>query len=242
MSKVYFISDAHLGLGTKEEERKKENKLLSFLGKIADDANSIYILGDLFDAWFEYKTVIPRGFHRILSKLDDLVQNNITIHYLAGNHDYWMNDFFSKEIGIKTYLEAFDVDIDGKKIYLHHGDGLANNDNGYLILKKVFRNPINIKLFKLLHPDLAIKIARKFSKTSRKYSHNKHFGEEDGMQNTAAKKIEAGYDIIIMGHRHKPTLMNINNGIYINLGDWITHYTYCEMTDGVPVIKKWSGE
>lgn len=239
MSKVYFISDAHLGLGTKEQERKKEDKLLSFFEKIASDANLIYILGDLFDAWFEYKTVIPKGFHRILSKLDELVQNNIQIHYLAGNHDYWVNDFFSEEIGIKTYPEAFDINIDGKKIYMHHGDGLATNDKGYLILKKIFRNPVNIKLYKLLHPDLAIKIARKFSKTSRKHSGNKHFGEEDGMKKAAVKKIEEGYDIVIMGHRHEPTVININNGLYINLGDWITHYTYCEMTDGLPVLKKW---
>jgi UDP-2,3-diacylglucosamine hydrolase len=239
MSKVYFISDAHLGLGTKEQERKKEDKLLSFFEKIASDANSIYILGDLFDAWFEYKTVIPKGFHRILSKLDELVQNNIQIHYLAGNHDYWMNDYFTEEIGIKTYPDAFEIDIDEKKIYLHHGDGLANNDNGYLILKKIFRNPVNIKLYKLLHPDLAIKIARNFSKTSRKHSGNKHFGEEDGMKKAAAKKIEEGYDIVIMGHRHEPTVIHINNGLYINLGDWITHYTYCEMTDGIPVLKKW---
>jgi UDP-2,3-diacylglucosamine hydrolase len=240
MSKAYFISDAHLGLGTKEEEKIKEQRLLSFLTHISKDADSLYILGDLFDAWFEYKTVIPKGFHRVISKLDELVQKNINVYYLAGNHDFWMDSYFRDEIGIKTYLEAFDVNVDGKKIYLHHGDGFATNDTGYLILKKIFRNPVNIKLFKLIHPNVGIRIAKKFSTTSRKYTSNKHYGEDDGMRKAAEKKIKEGYDIVMMGHRHVPSELKIENGLYINLGDWINHFTYAEFTNGEIALKKWT--
>lgn len=240
MSKAYFISDAHLGLGTKEEEKVKEQRLISFLMNIQKDADSLFILGDLFDAWFEYKTVIPKGFHRIISKLDELVQNKIAVHYLAGNHDYWMDDYFRDEIGIKIYSEPFDVKIDEKKIYMHHGDGLATNDNGYLIIKKIFRSPLNIRLFKLLHPDLGIRIARKFSVTSRKHTSHKHYGEDDGIKKAAEQKIKEGYDIVVMGHRHVPTLLKIENGLYVNLGDWINHFTYAEFTDGKIELKKWT--
>lgn len=240
MPKAYFISDVHLGLGSKETEAQKETLLISFFDHLQNDADSLYILGDLFDAWFEYKTVIPRGFHRTISKLDDLVRNNIKVHYLAGNHDYWMNDFFSSDLGINVHFDAFTIHINGKKIYLHHGDGFTANDHGYNILKKILRNPINIKLYRMLHPDIGITLAKKISLTSRKHSSNKYFGEEDGMKKEAEKKIQEGYDIVIMGHRHQPSYHKIGNGLYVNLGDWISHFSYAEMADGVIALNKWS--
>lgn len=240
MPKAYFISDAHLGLGNKETEIIKETLLLSFFEHIKNDADSLYILGDLFDAWFEYKTVIPRGFHRTISKLDELVRSNIKVHYLAGNHDYWMDDFFSTDLGINVHFDEFDIVLDGKKIFMHHGDGFTSNDYGYNILKKILRNPINIKLYRMLHPDLGVTLAKKISRTSRKHSSNKHFGEEDGMKIAATKKIEAGYDIVIMGHRHEPSFQKIGNGLYVNLGDWISHFSYAEMADGVITLNKWT--
>ncbi len=240
MPKAYFISDAHLGLGNKETEAKKETLLISLFDHIKKEADSLYILGDLFDAWFEYKTVIPRGFHRTITKLDELVRNNIKVHYLAGNHDYWMDNFFSNDLGINVHFDAFDMVLDGKKIYMHHGDGFTTNDHGYNILKKILRCPFNIKLYRMLHPDLGVTLAKKISRTSRKHSSNKHFGEEDGMKKAAQRKIQEGYDIVIMGHRHEPSFQKIGNGLYVNLGDWISHFSYAEMSDGVIALNKWS--
>lgn len=242
MAKAYFISDAHLGLGSPEEEKQKEKYLISFLKNISEDADYLFILGDLFDAWFEYNTVIPRGFHKTLTALDNIVQNKIKVHYLAGNHDYWMDSFFSDELGITTHSDNFEITIDGKKIYMHHGDGFSLNDKGYNFLKKVLRSPINIRLYKLIHPDLGVSVAKIFSKFSRKHSSIKHFGELDGMKNEAERKILDGYDIVIMGHRHDPAFEKIRNGIYVNLGDWIKHFTYAELSDGEINLKKWNPE
>ena len=239
MSKTYFISDAHLGLGSKEEEREKEQRIVKFLQCIASDAKQLFIVGDLFDAWFEYKTVIPKGYHRLLTQLEDLVQKNIVVHYLAGNHDYWMGNFFHDELGIRVYHDAFETTIDGKRFLIHHGDGLATNDIGYKILKKILRNPTAIWLYKWIHPDIGIGIAKASSKKSRHYTSNKDYGETDGMVNFATKKIGEGIDVVVMGHRHEPMYKKIGNGLYVNLGDWIAHHTYAEVVNGNVELKTW---
>jgi UDP-2,3-diacylglucosamine hydrolase len=239
MEKVYFISDAHLGLGRRHEERAKEDRLLSFLDHIKTDARQIFILGDLFDAWFEYRTVIPKGFHRILSKLDELTRSGIIVHFHPGNHDCWIRDYFRDEIGMIIYNNPFEMTINNKKIFFHHGDGLSNNDIGYKILKKIVRNPFSIWLYSWLHPDIGLKLARSSSKTSRQYTTQKHFGEEDCMRQFAQMKIEEGYDIVIMGHRHQPSLTKLGTGIYINLGDWISHYTYAILDGEQITLNDW---
>src|SRR6516165_12546571 len=134
MTDALFISDAHLGLGSREAEREKETRLLKFLDHAGHDTKQLYILGDLFDSWFEYRTVIPKGFHRLFAKLDDLTNNGTAVHYLAGNHDFWMRDFFHEELGMTIHHDAFAVMIGGMRVFLHHGDGLATNDTGYRIL------------------------------------------------------------------------------------------------------------
>jgi len=240
MAKTYFISDAHLGLGSREEERAKENRLIAFLDHIRGDARELFIVGDLFDAWFEYRTVIPKGFHRLFAKLDELTEANIPVHYLAGNHDYWMRDFFHDELGMMTHHDPFTTTVDGKKILIHHGDGLATNDTGYRILKKVLRSKINIWLYTWLHPDLGLALARSSSKKSRHYTSTKDYGEEDGMVQFARAKIDEGYDIVIMGHRHDPMCKEIGNGVYINLGDWIHHNTYACLENGRIALNTWT--
>ena len=242
MSNVYFISDAHLGLGTAEEERAKELTLVQFLESIEGDASDLYIVGDLFDAWFEYRTVIPKGFHRLFTKLEDLTRRGIAVHYLAGNHDYWIRDYFSEHLGMKIYHDAFDITVDGRKIYIHHGDGLAQKDTGYRILKKVLRNRFNIWLYSWLHPDLGITLARSSSRKSRHYTSTKDYGEQDGMVLFAKKKIEEGYDVVIMGHRHRPLYKELGSGVYINLGDWISHNSYAEIHNGQISLKYWKPE
>src|SRR5512135_1217088 len=137
--RLYFISDVHLGLGARDQERKKEDRLLSFLKAILPSAEKLFIVGDLFDFWFEYRTVIPKGFHRTLSALQAFTERGIPVHYLAGNHDFWVGDFFASELGMTMHMDPFEVVIDGKRIYLHHGDGLAQKDLGYRLLKPVLR-------------------------------------------------------------------------------------------------------
>jgi UDP-2,3-diacylglucosamine hydrolase len=245
MEKVYFISDAHLGLGSREEERAKEDRLLAFLDQIKRDASELFIVGDLFDAWFEYRTVIPKGYHRTLSKLEELSRSGISIHFLVGNHDCWIRDYFHQELGLRIYRTGFALTLHGKKIYLHHGDGLANNDTGYTILKKILRNRFAVWLYSWLHPDVGLRLARASSRTSRQHTAAKHYGDEDGMTAFAKARILEGCDIVIMGHHHQTVVKTIaagagRSGTYINLGDWITHNTYAELAgDGRIELKHW---
>lgn len=236
---TFFISDVHLGLGSKEKERAKEDRLLAFLQGIFPSANTLVIVGDLFDFWFEYNTVIPKGFHRTLSALQQFTDAGKAVHYLAGNHDFWMNDFFRDELGIITHLEEFEITLEEKRIYLHHGDGLANNDLGYRLIKPILRNKLNIWLYRWLHPDIGVKLAKGSSRTSREYTAHKDYGEEEGMIREATRKIAEGFDIVIMGHRHRPNIVNIDRGTYVNLGDWITYNTYAELSAGRIELKTW---
>lgn len=237
---TYFVSDVHLGLGPPEEEKAKEDRLLAFLHAVRPGAERLVIAGDLFDFWFEYKTVIPKGFHRTLAVLQEYTDGGIEVHYLAGNHDFWMGDFFRHELGMVLHREPFELRIDNKRVYLHHGDGLARNDLGYRIIKPVLRNRLNIWLYRWLHPDIGVRLARGSSRSSRDYSSQKHYGEDSGMVELAAAKIREGMDIVVMGHRHIPKLEKIAGGTYVNLGDWITHNTYAEMADGVIALRIWN--
>lgn len=239
MKNIFFFSDVHFGLQNRQSEKEKERRVLSFLSHVEEHGEELFILGDLFDYWFEYTSVIPRGYHHILSKLGTMVEHGIKIHYVAGNHDFWLRDFFPKELGIPVYKDPFAITLREKKFYLHHGDGLALNDTGYRILKKVLRNKINIFLFSLLHPDWTAPIAKGSSKTSRTYTGNKDYGETDGMKLFASKKIHEGYDVVVMGHRHQPASEHIDAGVYINLGDWISFNTYAEFDGNSITLKTW---
>ncbi len=237
----YFFSDVHLGLGTPAMEKQKENRLLGFLRSILPTSEYLFIVGDLFDFWFEYKTVIPKGFHRTLAALQEFTDRGVRVHYLAGNHDCWMGDFFQQELGVELHAEPFEMTVDGKRIFFHHGDGLATNDLGYKLIKPVLRNKFNIGLYRWLHPDIGVKLARGSSRTSRQYTTHKHYGEEVGMIACAREQIERGVDIVMMGHRHKPNRVQIGQGTYVNLGDWIAYNTYAELTDGALQLKTWDG-
>jgi len=239
MGKVYFISDVHLGLENPEREVAKQKRLLDFFSRTAADASALFILGDLFDAWIEYRTVIPKGFHRVLTKLHDLTDAGVNVHYLVGNHDFWTRDYFRRELGINLHLDSFDITLDGRKIHLHHGDGLDPRDHGYRFLRTVLRNRFCIWLFSWLHPDLGVALAKSSSKSSRNYTTAKNFGSEDGMRVYAAGLLADGTDIVIMGHRHVPLLERIGDGTYVNLGDWITHNTYAVLADGEISLREW---
>ena len=235
----YFISDLHFGLLNHEDESERELKFVAFLYSIQDSAKEIYILGDLFDYWFEYKRVIQKGYFRTFTALNDLVKSGTKIHYLIGNHDFMHRDFFEKEIGVQLHKAEIETEIDGKRFYLAHGDGLVKNDYGYLILKKVFRSKIAQNLYSLIHPNLGIKIAKGTSKSSRDYTGNKNYGETDGLFEFAKSKFELGFDLVILGHSHQKRIEKYNNKIYANLGTWLEKPMYGIYENGKFDIKDW---
>jgi UDP-2,3-diacylglucosamine hydrolase len=239
MARAFFISDIHFGLESPERELRKQERVAAFLDHVRAHGTELFIVGDLFDAWFEYRTVVPRGFHRIQTKLEDLARGGVTVHYIVGNHDAWVRDAFS-DLGVKTYRDPFAVTIDGTKVFLHHGDGLSANDTGYRILKRILRHPFNIWLYSWLHPDIGLRLAGASSKKSRDYTSTKDYGESDGMVAFATAKINEGFDAVVMGHRHKPERRAIGAGVYVNLGDWITYNSYAELADGAMLLKEWS--
>ncbi|HAL56537.1 MAG TPA: UDP-2,3-diacylglucosamine diphosphatase [Bacteroidetes bacterium] len=239
MPNTYFFSDAHLGIGPREEDRYKERSIISFLEMVRQDGETLFIMGDLFDFWFEYDSVVPKGYFRLFTKLADLTSAGINVSYLAGNHDFWLKTYFRDELGMEVFPDPVDRVIHGKRFYLHHGDGLLKNDTGYRILKRILRNKVNISLFSLLHPDLASRIAAWSSRKSRKHTSNRIY-EGNDMVEFAGQKIKQGFDYVVMGHNHVAQISAIGGGIYVNLGDWITEYTYA-VFDGTKLdLKKWS--
>ncbi len=229
----YFFSDVHLGLESDEREKLKEKKLIAFLDQASSDASEIFIVGDLFDCWIEYKQVVPKGFYRLLTKISQIVESGIKINYIAGNHDFWKGDYFRKEFGIEICHEHIERVIDGKKFFIHHGDGFAYNDTGYRILKKILRSKLIQKLYSFLHPDIGIWLAKGTSETSREYTGEKDYSVKDGLRDSAFAKIDEGFDYVVMGHRHLPMMVKHNQGYYINLGDWIKHSSYGIYKEGI---------
>lgn len=226
MSLIYFISDIHLGAKSEEEEKDRVLKFLKFLKEIEGNAQKIFIVGDLFDFWFEYKYVIPKRYFSILYQLKKFQEKNIEVHYLTGNHDFWLGDFFSAELGIITHENDWFGKIGDKNFYLYHGDGVAKKDSGYRFLKKVLRNRTNLKIYRWLHPDVGIPFARFISGSSRHYTDRIDLKDNDDYIEFARKKFAEGFDYVLMGHRHNPLEIIEDDKKYINLGDWIIHFSY----------------
>jgi UDP-2,3-diacylglucosamine hydrolase len=239
MRKTYFFSDAHLGVGPKEEDRRKEKALVQFLDLVRSDGDQLFIVGDLFDYWFEYRFVVPKGYFRLFAKLAELSDAGIKLVYMAGNHDFWLRGYFADELGMKIEHHPTEYVIGGKKFYIHHGDGLLKTDTGYRILKRVLRNRTNIFLFSLVHPDLAARIARWSSNKSRQYTSKREY-ESDDMTEFARTKINEGYDFIVMGHNHVPCKRNIGTGVYVNLGEWVHGRTYAVFDGSSLELKSWT--
>ena len=241
MDKTYFfISDIHLGLQTQEEEKEKEEKLVRFLEFALQECDELYILGDLFDYWFEYRRVIQRGFIKTLAALEKLTCNGKKVHYIIGNHDFLHRDFFEKEIGAILYYDPITVELNHKKFFLGHGDGLIGNDLGYKILKKILRNPFLQWMFSLIHPDLGIKIASSSSKKSREYTNTKNYGAKDSLFNVAQRKIDEGMDYVMFGHSHRRVFKSYKDGFYVNLGTWLKTPCYGKFSNNEFEIIDWN--
>jgi UDP-2,3-diacylglucosamine hydrolase len=232
MKDIYFISDAHLGTDFKNCSIRKKYLTL-FLSEISLNASDLFIVGDLFDFWIEYKHVIRSVYFPILHQLKKLSAAGIQLHYLAGNHDFALGSFLRKEIGMEIYADHLDITLQEKKIHLYHGDGMLQSDSGYRFLRKVLRNPINQFLYKLLHPDIAIPLATLCSLISRNLVKKKFTEQKQRAYFDAAfTYLENGSDIMIMGHTHKPGIYDINGKIVCNTGDWLHQYTYARLNNG----------
>ncbi len=241
--KVFFLSDFHLGAPNALESRKREDKIIAFLESIRSEAQIIFIMGDMFDFWYEYKNVIPKGFVRILGKLGELTDAGIAIHFFVGNHDMWMKTYFQDELNIPVHFHPESWVIQDRKFYLAHGDGLGPGDHGYKFLKKIFRNPICQWLFGMLPPVIGMGLANYFSRKSREAVgvSEQHFLGEDKewlMIHSRDVLTKEHFDYFIYGHRHVPGLHALTaKSNYVNLGDWITHFTYAEF-DGESLALK----
>ena len=230
--KIYFLSDFHLGAPDYETSLVREKRVVKFLDEIKNDAAQIFILGDLFDFWYEYKNVVPKGFVRILGKLAELTDSGIQIHFFVGNHDMWMKGYFEKELNIKVYHHPEEFELNGKKFLIGHGDGLGPGDHRYKALKKVFRNKFSQWLFGIMHPRLGIGIADYFSSKSRAATgktDERFLGEDKEWLIIFSREMlkTKHYDYFIFGHRHLPIDFKLNDAThYINLGDWIKYNSY----------------
>lgn len=229
---IYFLSDFHLGVPDHASSLKREKCIVRFLSGIQEDAAAIFIVGDLFDFWYEYKKVVPKGFVRILGKMAELTDSGIPLYFFVGNHDMWMSGYFEKELNIPVYYEPKDFEFNGKKFLIGHGDGLGPGDNGYKFLKKIFRNKACQWLFGLLPPYIGMGIAHWSSKSSRAATGEddaQFLGEDKEWLISYCKEVlhQKHYDFFIFGHRHLPIDFSLDGGSrYINLGDWIRYNSY----------------
>ncbi len=243
--KIYFASDQHFGAPTTEASKKREKIFLEWLHAIEKDASAIFLLGDLFDFWFEYKEVVPKGYVRILGKLAQLVDSGIEVHYFVGNHDLWMRDYFETELRIPVYHKPKDFILENTSFFIGHGDGLGPNDKGYKRMKKLFTNPLAKWFYRMLHPDLGMRIGHYFSVKNKLISGDEDIvflGEDkEWLAIYTKRKLEQQHrDYFLFGHRHLPLEIELNSkSKYINLGDWITHFTYGIFDGKHFELKKW---
>lgn len=243
---IYFLSDFHLGAPNAAASLEREKKIVQFLAEIKPQTAALFIVGDLFDFWYEYKKVVPRGYVRLLGKLAEFTDSTIPVHFFVGNHDMWMQDYFQTELGIPVYFEPKEFLFNDKTFYIGHGDGLGPGDAGYKALKKLFRNPICQWLFGLVPPRIGIGVADYLSRKSRAATgtSEEHFlGEEKEWLIAYSNEIlhQKKVDYFIFGHRHLPINYRLSaESRYINLGDWITFFTYA-VFDGREVQLKTAG-
>ena len=229
--KVYFASDFHLGAPTYEKSRVRERQICAWLDQIKPDCEALYLVGDIFDFWFEYKFAIPKGFVRLQGKIAEFTDSGIPVHFFTGNHDMWAFDYLPKELGVELHYEPIITTINGKKLYIGHGDGLGPGDYGYKRLKKIFKNRLVQSIFGFIHPNIGIGLADFLSKRSRAKSGHLDevfLGEEKEwlVQYCKEELRKENIDIFVFGHRHLPILQQVEVATYVNLGDWIYYFTY----------------
>ena len=246
--KIYFLSDFHLGAPNYSASLEREKRIVSFLDEIKKDAAEIFLVGDMFDFWYEYRKVVPKGFVRLLGKLAELSDAGIAMHFFVGNHDMWMKDYFQKELNIPVYFEPKEFERNGKKFLIGHGDGLGPGDHGYKNLKKIFRNPVCQWLFGILPPFIGMGLANYLSRRSRAQTgagEEIFLGEDKEWLIIYCKEVlkERNIDFFVFGHRHLAIDFRLTaSSRYINLGDWIHYFTYAVVDDSGLQLKSYFGK
>lgn len=236
---IYFMSDAHLGAEPEPIEAARQARLHSFLESLAGNASTLYIVGDLFDFWFEYRTAIPRQLFRTLAVLDSLKRAGVEIVYLNGNHDFWLGPFLSETLGLRTTNGAVTVEAQGRRLWVHHGDGLVGGDLGYKALRVILRSPVSIGLYSLLHPDLGIPLAHMVSNLSRNSRGHGPLQAERLWREIAEPRFREGFDGVLVGHFHQVHEQREGGREFFVLGDWIDHFSYVELSGGRLEMKRW---
>jgi UDP-2,3-diacylglucosamine hydrolase len=229
--KIYFVSDVHLGAPALTNNHEREMLFVQWLDEIKNDVAELYLMGDIFDFWYEYKKVAPRGFTRVLGRIADLTDRGIPVHFFTGNHDVWVFDYLPTELGVILHTNEFITELGGKKFFLAHGDGLDADDKGYLLLKKVFTSKTMQWLFSRIHPNFALGLGHRWSKSSRlaKIDLKEEFKvKNEGMYKFAESFLEKEWvDYFIFGHRHRMVNVEMNKSTrFVLLGDWIIHFSY----------------
>lgn len=229
---IYFASDFHLGAPNYKASRIREDKIVKWLQEIRKDAKEIYLVGDLFDFWFEYKRAIPKGFVRLQGKIAEIADSGIDVHIFTGNHDMWMFDYLPKELGVKMHRAPIKKTFNGHTFFIGHGDGLGPGDHGYKFIKKVFANKLCQWLFARIHPNLGIWMADFWSAKSRKANRETdetYLGDEKEflVQYCKSHLKKEHIDYFIFGHRHLPLEIEVGkDSRYFNLGEWMNYQTY----------------
>ncbi|TVQ75700.1 MAG: UDP-2,3-diacylglucosamine diphosphatase [Flavobacteriales bacterium] len=245
MGSIYFVSDLHLGAPNLKDSHVREQRFLRWIDQHQADMDALFIVGDLFDFWFEYKRVVPRGFVRTLGRLATLSDSGIPIYFFTGNHDLWVDDYLEKEIGCKVFTEPQCFELQGKKLLVGHGDGLGPGDHGYKFLKRIFTNPFLKWCFARIHPNTGIALADYFSRKSRAKTGHKD-QETNGMDEEWLYVYARDYqqtntpvDLFVFGHRHLPFDEKLpEGGRYINLGDWIQYFTFGKLCKGEMTLEE----
>lgn len=230
---IFFASDFHLGIPDRKRSREREEKIVRWLRRYAAQMESLWLLGDVFDFWMDYKYVVPRGYVRLLGTLAELKDNGVSIHFFPGNHDQWLRDYFEEELGWEIHPSPLRHTFGSKTFFLGHGDGLGPGDQSYKLIKWLFSRRFNRWLFRQIHPDMGVRLARFFSYSSRHYS---FFEQEENIEPTKERlylfcrdyqKNHAPVDYFLFGHRHTPLWLPLpEGGVYVNLGDWLTSCTF----------------
>lgn len=246
--KIFFLSDFHLGAADAAISLEREKRIVQFLDEIKNESQAIFIVGDIFDFWYEYRKVVPRGFVRLLGKLAELADSGIEMYFFVGNHDMWMKDYFQRELNIPVYFEPKEFNLNGKKFLIGHGDGLGPGDHGYKRLKKIFRNPFCQWLFGILPPAIGMGLANYSSRKSREATgstEEKFLGEDKEWLLIYSKEQaqKKNIDFFVFGHRHLPIDYRLHNGSrYINLGDWINYCTYAVLDGTEMSLRSYTGK
>ncbi len=245
--KIYFASDLHLGFPNDEASLVREKNFIAWLDHIKEDAQHIFLLGDIFDFWFDYKYVVPRGFIRFQGKLAELVDSGVPITFFTGNHDMWMFDYFPEQLNIPVYYKPVELQYGNLKMLIGHGDGLGPGDHSYKFLKKIFTNPLCQWLFGVLNPNIGMWIAHTWSKGKKHKKMNKglkYFGENEYIYQFCKEyHAKSLCDFYLFGHRHIPYLLQVDEqSQYLNIGDWVAHSTFAVCDGNTVKLKEWTGK